>query len=527
MIIKTIKLPLIQANEHTPLVGRLLEIIEEQKKQLELLKKEVDRLKGHKSKPNIKPSSLEKGSRKGKKGQQQKRTLRGALPNDTRTEILKVDDIPPNARFKGYRTFRIQELVIRVENIIYKLERWQLPNGRYVVAKLPSEISGKHFGPVLQTYVLHQYHHQGVTQPLLHRQLEEWGVKISSGELNRLLIEDKEGYHREKEALLTTGLSISPYIQVDDTGARHAGKNGYCTHIGNELFAWFESTSSKSRINFLKLLRQGYQDYVLNEDSFAYMRRQHLAPAVCKKLKKGQDYFTDATKWSSYLKGQCIENERHIRIVTEAALIGSIVSHGFLHDTVILSDAAGQFNLFRHALCWIHAERNINKLIPSNDLQLQAIESVRCQLWAIYNDLKTYKESPHFSIKNRIEEAFDILCNQKTCYQLLNLQLKRLKANKTELLVVLERPEIPLHNNLSENDIREYVKRRKVSGSTRSDDGRRCRDTFASLKKTAVKLKITFWGYLMDRITNQQQVPWLPDLINQIATAKYILTPTF
>ena len=85
--------------------------------------------------------------------------------------------------------------------------------------------------------------------------------------------------------------------------------------------------------------------------------------------------------------------------------------------------------------------------------------------------------------------------------------------NKAELLLVLERPEIPLHNNLSENDIREYVKRRKVSGSTRSELGRRCRDTFTSLKKTCRKLGVSFWDYLLDRLSKSQEIPPLQDLI--------------
>ena len=82
-----------------------------------------------------------------------------------------------------------------------------------------------------------------------------------------------------------------------------------------------------------------------------------------------------------------------------------------------------------------------------------------------------------------------------------------------ELLLVLDRPDIPLHNNLSERDIREYVKKRKISGSTRSDNGRRCRDTFTSLKKTCRKLGVSFWGYLNDRVSNAGEIPPLPDLI--------------
>jgi hypothetical protein len=85
--------------------------------------------------------------------------------------------------------------------------------------------------------------------------------------------------------------------------------------------------------------------------------------------------------------------------------------------------------------------------------------------------------------------------------------------NKAELLLALERPDLPLHNNLSEGDIREHVKRRKISGGTRSEDGRRCRDTFSSLKKTCRKLKVSFWKFLNDRARGQNQIPALSTLI--------------
>ena len=90
-----------------------------------------------------------------------------------------------------------------------------------------------------------------------------------------------------------------------------------------------------------------------------------------------------------------------------------------------------------------------------------------------------------------------------------------MRDHKADLLRVLERPEIPLHTNAVESDIREFVKRRKISGGTRSDAGRRCRDTFASLKKTCRKLGIRFWDYLQDRVRGLGQIPRLGDLIRQ------------
>src|SRR5262249_57147252 len=86
-----------------------------------------------------------------------------------------------------------------------------------------------------------------------------------------------------------------------------------------------------------------------------------------------------------------------------------------------------------------------------------------------------------------------------------------------DLLRVLEHPEVPLHNNGLESDIREYVKRRKISGGTRSEAGRRCRDTFASLKKTCRKLGLRFWDYLQDRVRGLGQIPRLAELIRRKA----------
>jgi len=106
-----------------------------------------------------------------------------------------------------------------------------------------------------------------------------------------------------------------------------------------------------------------------------------------------------------------------------------------------------------HALCWIHAERTLNKIIPYNDKERKALQEIREQLWKLHNDLKACKAAPTEAEKQELAARFDTLFTTKTCDATLNLALKRLHANKSELLRVLERPEIPLHNNLSEQDI--------------------------------------------------------------------------
>ena len=113
-----------------------------------------------------------------------------------------------------------------------------------------------HFGSTLISFIIDQYHYQHVTQPLLLEQLDHLGIDISAGQLNGILTEKKDSFHDEKTEVLLAGFEVSSCVQVDNRGARHQGHNGFCTHIGNELFADFESTDSKSRQNFLEVLRE-------------------------------------------------------------------------------------------------------------------------------------------------------------------------------------------------------------------------------------------------------------------------------
>jgi hypothetical protein len=412
----------------------------------------------------------------------------------------------------------VQEIEITVRNTKYLRARYQTPAGESVVGALPESIAGSHFGPTLRSYILTQHYHQHVPQKLLLKQLWEWGVAISSGQLNRLLIHGHERFHEEKAQVLAVGLEVSSHLTVDDTGARHQGNNGYCTHIGNEWFAWFSSTESKRRINFLELLRAGQSEYVVDEVAREYMKRQKLPQGPLALLSQDQ-VCADKAAWETYLQGLGIGTERHIRIATEGALVGSLVRHGLSPELVIVSDDAGQFQVagFLNALCWVHAERTIHKLIACTESNRDAQERVRDQIWTFYYDLKAYKLDPTEKAKLDLEQRFDEIFTQKTDFHSLNLALKRLYANKAQLLLVLDRPDIPLHNNLSENDIRDYVKRRKISATTRSEAGRKARDTFLSLKKTCQKLGISFWQYLQDRVSQINVIPPLPSLIRAAA----------
>ena len=229
--------------------------------------------------------------------------------------------------------------------------------------------------------------------------------------------------------------------------------------------------------------------------------------------------FTDQAAWSAHLDRfgftALSTTPDPVQIATEDALWGSIHAHAFLRDAVVLSDDAGQFAVGRHALCWVHAERLVHKLDAFADLHRAAQQQVRKLIWNFYADLKAYRTNPSISRRQALRARFDRIFRRRTGFVTLDRLLARLHANKAELLVVLDRPETPLHTNGSENDIRCQVTRRKVGAGTCSDLGRNCRDAFLGLAKTCTKLGVAFWDYLGSRlqIPGEHIIPALPGLV--------------
>ena len=498
-----------------------LNTISLQAEEIQRLKDEIAILKGQKPRPKIPPSLLEGPKNKDKQNNKQKHS-RGKHPRRQKTNQLdiharnriKPDSIPEGAIFKGCQKYTVQDIILRSYNTIYEIERWQLPDGTYLTGKLSQNIQG-HYGPQLISFILHQYYGCRVTEPLLLIQLKEIGVLISKGQLSNILIQRKEVFHQEKNEMLLAGIEATGQIKVDDTGARHQGKNGYSTIIGNDFFTFIVSTKSKSRINFLQILNGADPRYLINEDTADYieaLKPSHWLGGYL--LLQTRNRSMSKAEWEKFLLKINIQSNADIKLVTEAALFASLIENGIPRDLGVHGDDAGQFNVFIRSLCWIHEERHYRKLIPIDEATRCKIEEVRGEIWDLYNGLKEYKITPTESLKSILEQDFDNLFRKKkTISPTLNKQLAKTYAKKDKLLRVLERPGTPLHNNGTETDAREMVVKRKVSGGTRSKEGQRCRDTFVSLKKTCGKLGITFLNYLEDRVNGIFEIPMLEKVI--------------
>jgi len=500
------------------------------------LRDEVARLKGLPPRPPSRPSGMEQATQPGAAdtGETRPKLPRGIKRDAqaiTAERVLKVP-VPAGSRFKGYEDILVRDLRLSAEVICYRRERWLLPSGETVLAALPAGIVGG-FGPELRRFVL-ALHAQGqVTTERLTALLNGIGVEISKRQIVRLLAEPLDDFVAEDQAVLRAGLATARWITVDDTAARHARKDGFTTQIGDDRFTVFRTGPSKSREAFLSLLRAGHTDYVVNAAALEYMRGHGLSGQVIALLDAHPaKLFADAPAWAAHLARLGIDTlavtPDLVQIATQGALWGAICHHGLLTPdaasgaagTVIVSDGAGQFRVGTHALCWVHAERLVHKLVPATPEQCQAVEVTRALIWWLYADLKAWACDPCPRRAAALRARFDRIFRRRTDYATLDRLLARLHRRKHELLRILERPEIPLHTNGSENDIRACVTKRKISGGTMSTAGRTARDVMLGLMKTCGKLKVSFYRYLGDRlhVPGAVSIPLLPDLVRQAAT---------
>ena len=161
--------------------------------------------------------------------------------------------------------------------------------------------------------------------------------------------------------------------------------------------------------------------------------------------------------------------------------------------------------------------RHYKILSPVVALHRAALDDFLKRFWAYYHLLLAYRRAPSADERQRMEGEFERLFTADTGYEELDKRIAKTKAKKESLLLVLEYPELPLHNNPAELGVRQRVRKRDVSFGPRTQAGVRAWDTFATLAATSKKLGISFYQYIYDRISGENQIPPMADLVTKAA----------
>lgn len=518
------------------IIAMLVAIIEAQageiaqlKETIQQLRDEAARLQGEQGKPTIRPQPLRRDhsteqERPADLREPGQRAGRRPVVVD-REEICRVEKstLPADAHYKGLEPFVVQEVVLRTDTVRYLREKWYAPStGRTYLAPLPTGISD-HFGPQVKALALMLAQVSGVSEPQILALLGSVGLRVSAYTLSAWLTADLAPLHAEAEAVYVAGLASSPWQQIDDTATRVNGDNQHCEVVCNPLYTSYHTTPAKDRLTVIDLLRPGQAGtYLVTAGALEEVAQAGLSARV--RAQVGQwprDQMVDQTTLDGWLATlQPAVGPRQRQHIAEALARAAYQAQTVLPvvKALVCDDAAQFAGVTRErALCWVHDARHYKKLlpvVPENRVLLQGFMSA---YWAFYTELLAYRAQPSPAEAARLRTAFTTLFSTTTGYAALDARIAKTLAHQQELLVVLDHPELPLHNNRSELGARRRVRKRDVSFGPRTPAGAKAWDTLQTLAATAQQQGVNILHYLADRVSGACQMPGLASLVTQQA----------
>lgn len=540
-ILKEIEISLDHVDSNTKeTILSLLNIIESQAKEindlrqrLQALSDEINRLKGEQGKPEIKPNKKNKGhhdissekERKKSKPRKKRKKNQHIKINEVRKCSIDKKTLPDDAQFKGYKPVVVQGLKIEPYHILFEKEIYYSPSlKKTYIADLPEGYEGG-FDPTIKSLIIILKNICNMSEPKILDFLTNVNVDISAGTISNILIKDKEQFHQEKIDIVNAGLESTDYQQIDDTKARVNGQNHHSHILCNPYYTAYTTKENKSRQAVLEVLKNGEPlQYCLNQQALE----------IATQLKLGEKYLSPLKNIESEL--EYTENEFEEKIsqlfpsltdrvkskIFEAAAIASYrMAKGSGPPVVekMMCDDAPQFKLIfeQLALCWVHDGRHYKKLCPVVPFNAQKLTNFIDQYWGYYQKLLDYKKVPLPQTAASLSVEFDQLFSVKTGYNDLDDRILKTKSKKDNLLLVLQYPWLPLHNNASELAARVQARKRDVSLHTMTDEGTKANDTFLTIVETAKKLGVNQFEYIVDRVSKKYQMPSLAQIIRDIS----------
>ena len=450
---------------------------------------------------------------------------------------MDTTQLPQDAEFKGYEEKVVQDLLIKTDNVKFKRELYYSSFlKKTYLADVPNGYEGD-YGPNINSYIVSMKYVNNMSIPKIKEFLRNFGILISRSYISERLTKEKHinVFHCEKSEIHRSSLQVSSYQQIDDTGSRVDGKNNYTHILCNPLCTLFFTTERKDRLTVLDILRNfESRSFVFNEETFVLLEQLKVPKKIMQLLHEvivpGQVLTEDEMEallekvFSDSSKGQ-----QHSTRILEAAAIASYHKEtGTSIVKVLVSDDAPQFKLLtdEQSLCWVHDARHYKRLKPVVPKHQEQLTEFRGQYWKYYRKLFNYKHSPTVEASELLSAEFDVLFSTKTGYDELDERIARSKDKKKDLLTVLKYPEVPLHNNLSENGARIQKRREDVSLHTKSKDGTAAKDTMMSIVETSKKLGVSAYRFIFDRVSKNFALPSLAELIIAKANPQPIYSDT-
>ena len=509
---------------------------EELKEENQKLKDEINHLKGEQGKPDIKAKNSNKENsnhssekeRKDnlKKSNKKKRNRKSRNINIKidREETCKIDRdiLPEDAQFKGYSEYIVQDIKIITDNVKYKREIFYSPStGKTYTGKLPDGVEGEgEFGIGIRSLIPLLKSECNMTEKSILDFFQNFGIYISSAYISNRWTKGYDIFHDEKNEIYKTGLSLTTFQQIDDTGARVKGENHYTQIVCSPYYTAYFTTPKKNRLTVLDVFRNfAPRKFLYNQHTIELLNGFNLSQKIKNELDNlfDRDKVIDEEEFEKHIKEIKIGPTQYLR-VKEALAIAEYHSQNEIPVIKqLICDDAPQFKVLTPelGLCWVHEGRHYKKLNPAIPLYRKELDDFSDKFWKYYHKLKEYKQSPNKEKASILSKEFDELFSIVTGYDHLDDRIGKTLAKKKELLLVLKYPELPIHNNASELSARVQVRDRDVSLHTMSEDGTKIKDTFMTISQTAKKLGIRTYEYIYDRVSGAFEMPSLASIMLQ------------
>jgi FtsZ-binding cell division protein ZapB len=463
------------------------------------LEDEIRRLKGEKPKPNIKPTSSKELESPPKK-KHEKKSRKDHLQIDEKVEVdVDKDDLPGDAKFIGTRKIVIQDMIIKRNNIEFTINRyWSDELGKVIEGQVPEQFKGSEFGPSLRSFIIYQFYKNRVPHKKIIDMLSDWGIEISKGTVCNILNQRPTFFTEDLQSARNAALKKCSQVHIDETGAKFNGIRAYTFGVSNKFFTSYTTAFEKNRWISVSALLGGSQSYLISKDTIGFIARKLKKPKITNYLSKlrSEKIYSRAELEEMFKDPVFAElGGKQFDIVRTACAVGALRSRiiGSPVKFIISDDAPNFVDLVdHHQLCWVHEIRKYKLCEVFKRIESETLEKLVDQWRTFYKLMKQFKNNQTRELRLKVRSEFERICSIETLVRPLDEQLARTKANKQNLLMFLKYPQLPLHNNMAEIDLRERVIKRKISLQNRSLEGMKAWDLMLSLVSTCRKVGRAF-----------------------------------